>query len=85
MTRMNLVRLFTSHPASVGESYSEHLLQAMCFGLRMMGAGIACLIHGVLPFLFVRTGSRTIAQLNDRMIVSRRTLPPLSGERQLPL
>ena len=82
---MNLVRLFTAHPASVGERYGEHLLRALCFGLRMIGAGLACLVHGVLPFLFVRTGSRTIAELNDRMIENRRALPPLSGERQLPL
>jgi len=82
---INLVRLFSAHPASVGESYGEHCLRAMCFGLRMVGAGLACLVHGVLPFLFMRTGSRTIAELNDRMIVSQRVLPPLSAERRLPL
>jgi len=85
MQRMNLVRLFTVHPASVGESYGEHLMRAMCFGVRMLGAGSACLIHGLLPFLFVRTGSRAIADLNDRMIENRRALPAPNGERRLPL
>jgi hypothetical protein len=85
MSGMSLVRLFTDHPASVGESYGLHLVRALCFGLRMMGAGCACLVHGVLPFLFVRTGSRTIAELNDRLIENRRVLPPLAGERRLPL
>jgi Family of unknown function (DUF6356) len=74
---MNLIRAFTEHPASVGESYGEHLGRASCFGLRMMFAGIACLVHGVLPFLFQRTGSRAIADLNERMVVNRRRAPPL--------
>src|SRR5437879_11206305 len=63
---MNLIRAFTEHPASVGETYTEHLANAVCFGTRMMLAGIACLVHGVLPFLFVRTGSRAITELNGR-------------------
>ena len=82
---MNLIRAFTEHPASVGESYGEHLLRAVCFGTRMVFAGIACLVHGVLPFLFVRTGSRAIAELNDRMVVNRRVgLPAIPGDERLP-
>ena len=82
---MNLIRAFTEHPASVGESYTEHLFRAVCFGSRMVFAGVACLIHGVLPFLFVRTGSRAIAELNDRMVVNRRVrLPALPGDKRLP-
>jgi hypothetical protein len=69
---MNPMRAFSEHPASVGESYFEHLLHAVCFGTRMMCAGIACLVHGVLPFMFERTGSRTVTELNDRMVISRR-------------
>lgn len=83
---MNLIRAFTEHPASVGESYSQHLGRAACFGTRMMLAGIACLVHGVLPFLFVRTGSRAITELNDRMIVNRRVPPAtIVSEKRLPL
>ena len=83
---MNLIRAFTEHPASVGESYTEHLFRALCFGLRMVFAGVACVVHGVLPFLFVRTGSRAIAELNDRMVVNRRSAPsPLASTPRLPL
>ncbi|HTL91987.1 MAG TPA: DUF6356 family protein [Steroidobacteraceae bacterium] len=83
---MNLIRAFTEHPASVGESYGEHLLRAMYFGTRMVFAGLACLLHGVLPFLFVRTGSRAIAELNDRMVANRRVrLHEIAGEKRLPL
>jgi Family of unknown function (DUF6356) len=83
---VNLIRAFTEHPASVGESYTQHLLRALCFGGRMVFAGIACLVHGVFPFLFVRTGSRAIAELNDRMVVNRRVgLPAISVDKRLPL
>jgi hypothetical protein len=83
---VNLIRAFTDHPASVGESYSEHLLRAVYFGTRMVFAGVACLLHGVLPFLFVRTGSRAIAELNDRMVANRRVgLPAISSDKRLPL
>ena len=83
---MNLIRAFTEHPASVGESYTEHLFRAMCFGMRMVFAGVACLLHGVLPFLFVRTGSHAIAELNDRMVLNRRVgLHEIPGEKRLPL
>jgi Family of unknown function (DUF6356) len=83
---MSLIRAFTEHPASVGESYGEHLARAACFGTRMVFAGVACLVHGVLPFLFVRTGSRTITELNERMIANRR-VPPVAivSDKRLPL
>ncbi len=84
---MNLIRAFTEHPASVGESYGEHLGRALCFGTRMIFAGIACLVHAVLPFLFVRTGSQAISELNERMVVNRRVvpLPPIASDKRLPL
>lgn len=62
---------FTQHPHEVGESYAAHFLNAARFGLRMLAGGIAVLIHAVLPFLFVRTGSRTMDKLHRRM--NRRT------------
>jgi hypothetical protein len=38
----------------------------------MLGAGLACLVHGLLPFLFTRMGSRIITQLHERMVINRR-------------
>jgi len=50
-------------------------------------AGIACLVHGVLPFLFVRTGSQAISELNDRMLINRRSPPlgPIASDKRLTL
>ena len=72
-------QLFTDHPAAVGESYSEHMGTAWSFAGPMLLAGLACAVHGVLPFLFHTTGSRTIARLHDRMVVNRvRSAPPVA-------
>ncbi len=64
-------RLFTEHPAAVGETYFEHFGMAMSFGLRMCVAGIACLLHGIFPFWFKSSGSSAICELHDRMVVNR--------------
>jgi hypothetical protein len=67
-----MLDLFKEHPASVGETYFEHMGMASSFGVRMVFAGTACLLHGFFPFLFVKTGSKAIAELHDRMVVKRR-------------
>ncbi|HVO49017.1 MAG TPA: DUF6356 family protein [Steroidobacteraceae bacterium] len=78
---MEMGRLFTAHPAEVGETYFEHLLRAASFGTRMMFAGGACLIHALFPFLFVKTGSLAIADLHNAMVTNRRRVAaPLPGK-----
>lgn len=68
---MSPLQPFTRHPASVGETYRQHLRHASGFGLAMLAGGLACLVHGIFPFLCKRTGSQTIARLHERMIVNR--------------
>jgi hypothetical protein len=62
-----IFKLFTSHPESVGESYWQHFGFATSTGAAMMLGGLACITHGLFPFLFTRTGSKTIARLYERM------------------
>ena len=69
---MRLPKLLTDHPHSVDETYGEHFAVATGFGLRMILGGCACLIHGLLPFLFVRTGSAQISELHSVMVANRR-------------
>ena len=64
-------RAFPEHPASVGESYFQHMGMAFGFGAKMVCTGAACLLHGLFPFLFVRTGSSCIEDLHDRMVIHR--------------
>ncbi|HEY0525149.1 MAG TPA: DUF6356 family protein [Stellaceae bacterium] len=77
---------FSEHPASVGESYVEHLGTAWSFAWRMLVAGCACVMHGLFPFLFVKTGSLAIRELHDRMVVNRTRAsnPSPAGRRNEP-
>jgi hypothetical protein len=63
---------FTEHPTAAGETYWAHLRTAASFGWVMIAGGLACLVHALLPFLFVRTGSDCICRLHERMIARRR-------------
>ena len=66
-----LKTLFTEHPASVDESYGEHLGVALWFAWKLFGASMAALVHAFLPFLFVKTGSIAITELHNRMVINR--------------
>ena len=68
---MSLLPPFTRHPASVGESYAEHMRHAGGFAVAMLVGGLACFVHAVFPFLCKKTGSDTIARLHHRMVVNR--------------
>jgi hypothetical protein len=59
--------LFTRHPASVDETYLEHMGFAAWFAGRLLAAGGAALVHAFLPFLFETTASRIIRELHTRI------------------
>jgi hypothetical protein len=69
------LKLFTEHPASVGETYLGHCRSALGFGATMVIAGVACILHAFFPFAFIQTGSNAIRRLHDRMVVNRRARP----------
>ena len=69
---MSIHRLFSEHPASVGESYLQHLRVALGFSGRLLLAGLACLVHAIFPFLCAHTGSNSILELHERMLSRRR-------------
>jgi len=65
-------RLFLQHPRTVGENYGEHFAAASGFGFSMIFGGLACVVHGLIPGVFVTTGSDTVCRLHDRMVINRR-------------
>jgi hypothetical protein len=75
-------RLFTDHPATVDETYSQHFLAAAGFGFRMIWGGIVCLVHAVIPGAFATAGSDMICELHERMVTNRRRL---AETRRLPM
>src|SRR5205085_9794384 len=66
-----MLKAFTQHPQTVGESYFEHLGSAWGFASSMAVGAIACLLHGLFPFAFQSAGSRRIRDLHDRMVTHR--------------
>lgn len=66
-----LKKLFTEHPETVGESYLGHMGMAFSFAGEMLACGVACLLHGLFPFLFVKTGSNAINRLYRKMVTHR--------------
>jgi Family of unknown function (DUF6356) len=61
-------RLFQDHPKSLGMSWAEHGAGAAVIGARMVGAGIACMVHAAVPALFTETAGRTVISLHDHMV-----------------
>ena len=63
--------LFQAHPASVNETYIEHLKAALFFACNLLIAAIVVTVHAFLPFLFEKTASDIIHKLYDKMTLSR--------------
>jgi hypothetical protein len=70
-----MFRAFTDHPATVGETYVEHMQTASWFALTMAVGAVACFVHAILPFACQTSGSRRIKLLHERMITHRRRTP----------
>jgi Family of unknown function (DUF6356) len=64
-------KLFVDHPQSVGENYFQHMAVAFGFGFQMLGGALACIIHGIVPGLFEKTGGKTIICLHERLQAKR--------------
>ncbi len=76
---MRIDRLFTEHPASVGETYWQHFGMALSFSATLFAAAFFCLVHAILPFAFEKTGSLMITRLHDRMVTNRSRLAARSS------
>ncbi len=59
-------RIFLSHPATVNETFGQHLVFALGFSARLFAAAFAALIHAFIPCLFEKTASNIIAELYHR-------------------
>ena len=70
------MKRLTDHLRQVGETYPQHLIKASGFAATMLAGGVACLVHALLPFLFVRTGSDCIRRLNEELVQNRNQPSP---------
>ena len=60
-------RIFFEHPRSLGMSWAGHGAGAVVIGARLVGAGLACLVHAVVPGVFTQTAGRTVTDMYDHM------------------
>ena len=61
-------RMFLEHPRSLGMSWAEHGVGAIRIGARLVGAGIACMIHALVPGWFTQTAGKTITGMHAHMM-----------------
>jgi hypothetical protein len=64
---MAMTRHFTEHPASVGESYTEHFRVAAHFARCLTKAAGAAAVHAVVPSMCKTTASECIRDLYAEM------------------
>jgi hypothetical protein len=64
-----LDRLFIAHPRAVNEDYLSHGGVALHFALLLLAAGLAALVHAVIPALFETTASSIIKKLHAEMMI----------------
>ena len=55
------------HLKDVDETYFEHMYHAITYGFTFAVLTITTLIHAILPFTFIETGSKKIEQLNKHL------------------
>jgi hypothetical protein len=58
-----LTQIFIDHPASVEETYFEHLRFAGRFSALLFAAAGAALVHAVVPCLFEKTAGKIVKRL----------------------
>jgi len=61
-------RLFVAHPRSLGMSWMGHGIGAFAIGATLVGAGLACLVHALVPGLFTQTAGKTVTRMYDLMM-----------------
>jgi hypothetical protein len=64
-------RLFREHPRSLGMSWAGHGIGALAIGGRLIGAGVACIVHAVIPGVFTQTAGKTVTHMYDHMTKRR--------------
>jgi len=66
-----LDRVFLAHPRTVDESYLEHCGFAARIGSKLLLAGMAALVHAIVPCLCETTASRIILAMNANIVARR--------------
>lgn len=66
-----LDRVFLAHPRTVDETYLQHCGFAARIGSRLLLAGMAALVHAIVPCLCETTASRIVLAMNADIVARR--------------
>ena len=66
--RSPFAALFTDHPASVNETFFQHMRFAFGFSFWLGVASLAALVHAFIPGLCQTTASRILKRLHARIM-----------------
>ncbi|WP_395611708.1 DUF6356 family protein [Allosphingosinicella sp.] len=77
----SLIARSRAHLESVDESYGAHQRFAFGVGWTMVKAGLACILHGLVPALFPTTGSDAIRRLHG-VISDRERIHEIASRRE---
>jgi len=58
-----MIKECRSHLQEAGETYGQHMLFALTVGFMAIGAGLACVLHAIVPALCKHRCSETIRAL----------------------
>ncbi|EBA12060.1 DUF6356 family protein [Roseobacter sp. CCS2] len=62
-----IATLFLDHPATVDETYFQHMRFAFSFAFWLGVAAFAALVHAIIPALCETTASRILKRLHTRI------------------
>jgi|UniRef100_UPI004047F7B1 hypothetical protein len=65
--RSPIAVLFTDHPATVNETFLQHMRFAFGFSFWLGVASLAALVHAFIPALCETTASRILTRLHARI------------------
>jgi hypothetical protein len=64
-----MIKQSIKHLEKSQETYFSHLLWAFLAGLRLIWAGIASIVHGLIPGFFPGTAAKTVISLYHKRLV----------------
>jgi len=62
-----MTNIFTEHPQKVGETYLQHMRNALRFSVTFSLLVVVSVIHSILPFLFTKTASCVVQAMAAHM------------------
>ena len=63
----DVIPKLNKHLKDVDETYFEHMYHALTYAFTFAVLTITTLIHAILPFTFVETGSRKVREINKHI------------------